>query len=44
MPDEIAALDMAFTDGILMGLGPRARLFDGQEAARAGGRLRPVPL
>ncbi len=33
MPDEIAALDMAFTDGILMGLGPRARLFDGQETA-----------
>ena len=32
-PDELAALDMAFTDGILLGLGPRARVFDGQEAA-----------
>jgi len=30
---DIYALDVAFTDGILMGLGPKARLFDGQEKA-----------
>jgi len=31
--DDIQLLQMAFTDGILQGLGPQARLFDGQEKA-----------
>ena len=30
---DLYALDNAFTDGILLGLGPIARLFDGQERA-----------
>jgi len=31
--DDIQALQIAFSDGILKGLGPEASLFDGQEAA-----------